>query len=282
MSKRLAVLAATTALVGLSSPALAQQGWVDDSYDAVAETAMRAGHSWDDEPRAGVSWGDDAATAYEAADEDYGYGYESREVVRDVYQDGGAPAAPRLAYGAAERAEWLSQCRALHARPEYDGYGDDYGDEDDRDGGLIGGLIGAVTGMFAGNRIADGNRLLGTAIGAGVGGLAGAVIGSVIDGQDDDDRRPVYNGDDGYAFDYCEAYLLNYERGYGVPGHAAYAPVVMVPVAQQGYGQTVQPRRAYRVIEEEVVAETGAPVEPQRGLRRAIPAREQGKLLRTN
>lgn len=304
MSKRLAVLAATTALVGLSSPALAQQGWVDDSYDAVAETAMRAGHSWDDEPQAGVSWNSDAASAYEAAEEDYGYGYESREVVQDIYQNGAvetgrsshgsrdhhrsghhgaAAAAPRLAYGAEERAEWLSQCRALHARPEYDGYDDDYDDEDDSDGGLIGGLIGAVTGGFAGNRIANGNRLLGTAIGAGIGGLAGVVIGSVIDGQDDDDdRRPVYNGDDGYAFDYCEAYLLNYERGYGVPGQAAYAPVVMVPVAQQGYGQTVQSRRSYRVIEEDVVVETAETHAPPRGMRRAMPPREHGKLVRTN
>jgi hypothetical protein len=63
MSKRLAVLAATTALVGLSHPAMAQQGWVDGSYDAVAETAMRGGHSWSDEPQAGVSWGAEGAAA---------------------------------------------------------------------------------------------------------------------------------------------------------------------------------------------------------------------------
>jgi hypothetical protein len=131
MSKRLAVLAATTALVGLSHPAMAQQGWVDGSYDAVAETAMRGGHSWSDEPQAGVSWGAEGAAAYEAADanvsadEDYDYAYESREVVQPVYRDGPVEAgrsshghrghhrgghhavqssSPRLAYGAAERA----------------------------------------------------------------------------------------------------------------------------------------------------------------------------------
>lgn len=308
MSKRLAVLAATTALVSLSTPAMAQQGWVDDSYDAVATAAMREGRSWADEAQAGVSWDADAPTAYEAADayasadEAYDYVYESREVVQDVYRDGadeaGRPAhggrdhhrrghhapqssAPRLAYGAAERAEWLAQCRSLHARPDYA----DYYEDDNRgrgNGGLIGGLIGAVTGGFAGNRIADGDRLLGTVVGAGIGGLAGAVIGSVIDGgDDDDDRRPVYTGDD-QAFDYCEAYLLNYERGYGVPGQMAYAPVMMVPVAQQAHSQTAHHGRTYRVIEEDVVVETREAHAPQRRIRRAMPAREQGKLLRAD
>lgn len=311
MSKRLAVLAATTALVGLSHPAMAQQGWVDGSYDTVAETAMRGGHAWSDEPQAGVSWdpvattADETADAYVSADEDYDYAYGSREVVqtdrsshgsrghhrghnRDQNRGGhhAAPSsAPRLAYGAAERAEWLAQCRSLHAQPDYADY---Y--EDERrgrgNGGLIGGLIGAVTGGFAGNRIADGDRLLGTVIGAGVGGLAGAVIGSVVDGardRDDDrddsrDRRRVYSGGD-HGFDYCEAYLLNYERGYGVPGQVAYAPVMMVPVAQQAHGQSAQHRRTYRVIEEDVVVESRETHAPQRRIRRAAPAREQGKLL---
>ena len=294
MSKRLAILAATTALVAIACPAAAQ-----DNYEAVAENALRAGHSWSDEAQAGVSWD---AEAPEAA----AYEWESREVVQDTYDDGyeadteayedgadwdGPPPGyrtarrsmphhaersqtPRLAYTAAERDEWLAQCRALHVQQDAAVY---YEEDEDSDGGLIGGIIGAVTGGFAGNRIADGDRLLGTIVGAGVGGLAGAVIGSVIDGRDDDDDRLAYVEDD-YGFDYCAAYLQNYERGYGTPGQVAYAPVMMVPVAQGP--NHAERRTSYRVIEEEVEVDANRPA--RRHIRRAMPAREQGKLTRTN
>jgi len=302
MSKRLAILAATTALVAIAVPAAAQ-----DNYEAVADRALRGGHSWSDEAQAGVSWGAEAPEAAAA------YEWESREVVQDydeddTYEGGdyeveahdgadwdGPPEgyhtarrtmhrrgphhaersqAPRLAYTAAERDEWLAQCRSLHARQDAAVY---YEEDDDSDGGLIGGIIGAVTGGFAGNRIADGDRLLGTIVGAGVGGLAGAVMGSVIDDRDDDDDRLAYVEDD-YGFDYCAAYLQNYERGYGTPGQVAYAPVMMVPVAQGPHH--AERRTSYRVIEEEVEVDADRPA--RRHIRRAMPAREQGKLTRTN
>ncbi|HSG55721.1 MAG TPA: glycine zipper 2TM domain-containing protein, partial [Paracoccaceae bacterium] len=201
MSKRLAILAATTALASAAFPASAQ-----DNHEAVADTAMHASHSWADEPKAGVSWDADAPQAevyeyesnavvqgysdeYEAAEYDAGaYGAEAYDnqdrdarpagyhTARRAMHDRRGPhdgprshaprsQAPRLAYTAAERDEWLAQCRSLHARQESVVY---YEDEDDADGGLIGGIIGAVTGGFAGNQIADGDRLLGTIIGAGV------------------------------------------------------------------------------------------------------------------
>lgn len=297
MSKRLAILAVSTALATLSAPTAAQDIGDVDQYADVAAAAMRGGQAiegWGAEPAVGAVFDEAAEYAVDAAVD-----YERREVVQS-YDDTGPDsdwdddrhdgrrghhrggnrgghhaaqsAAPRLAYGQAERAEWLSQCRALHARPaEPDYY---YEDEDDGNEGLIGGLIGAVVGGFAGNRIADSDRLLGTVIGAGAGGIAGAVIGSVIDGfGDDEDERPVYT-ETQPTFDYCEAYLLNYERGYGTPTQVAYAPVMIVPTRHQ----QVQQRR-YRVIEEEV--EVDAPAR-QHHIRRAAPRREARKLIRTN
>lgn len=299
MSKRLAILAVSTALATFSAPATAQAVPGDNDYADVAAAAMRGGQAiegWADESRAGVDYGQ-VVTAEPS------YDYEQREVVQ-TYDDAAsdddwAPVngqrhgdghhaghrgshhampsqAPRLAYGAAERAEWLAQCRALHARPaEPPHYY--YDDEDDGNEGLIGGLIGAVVGGFAGNRIADGDRLLGTVIGVGAGGLAGAAIGAVIDGLgDDEDERPEYYAEAEPSFDYCEAYLLNYERGYGTPGQVAYAPVMVMPVDHH----QVQQRR-YQVIEEEVEVETAASVR-QHHARRAAPRREAGKLIRTN
>ncbi len=304
MSKRLAILATTTALVAIACPATAQ-----DNSEAVADTALRAGHSWADEPQAGVSWDADAP-------EGAAYEWESREVVQDTFEDDGYDVeaeshdganwdgpppgyrtarrtmhrrgphhaersqGPRLAYTAAERDEWLAQCRSLHARQEQVVY---YEEEEDADGGLIGGIIGAVTGGFAGNRIADGDRLLGTIVGAGLGGLAGAVIGSIVDGGDDDDDRVAYIADDesfDYGFDYCAAYLQNYERGYGTPAQVAYAPVMMVPVAQGPH--QAERRISYRVIEEEVDVDAHEPRPARRHIRRAMPAREQGKLTPNN
>ncbi|HSG56407.1 MAG TPA: hypothetical protein VLA45_13235, partial [Paracoccaceae bacterium] len=127
--------------------------------------------------------------------------------------------------------------------------------------------------------IADGDRLLGTILGAGVGGLAGAVIGSIVDGGDDDDDRVAYVEDD-YGFDYCAAYLQNYERGYGMPAQVAYAPVMMVPVAQAPH--QAERRTSYRVIEEEVAVDAHEPRPARRHIRRAMPVREQGKVTRTN
>lgn len=325
MSKRLAILAATTALAASAFPAMAQ-----DNYEAIAQTALRGGQSWADEAQAGVSWQGSAADAVIEASSygpDITYEYESREVVQDAYssddsgwddavwdadgwegagRDAPPPGyrtarrtierdgphamrgtrgphrmeqsqAPRLAYTAAERNEWLAQCRALHAPQQTTVY---FEEEEDRDGGLIGGLLGAITGGVIGNRVADGDRLLGTVIGAGVGGLAGAVIGSAIDRADDrNDRRPAYVEDD-YGFDYCAAYLQNYERGHGTPGQVAYAPVMMVPVAQGP--QHMERRTSYRVIEEEVEVDARHPRPAPRQIRRAMPPREQGKTLRSN
>lgn len=303
MSKRLAILAAT-ALVAVTLPAAAQP-----SYETVAQTALRGGQAWADEAQAGVSWGDTANAVVE--DRSYGpdvaYEYESREVVQDIYEDSDWETgewdrdarpegyhtarraihrergphrmernpAPRLAYSAAERDEWLAQCRALHAAQQTMVY---YEEEEDRDGGLIGGLLGGIFGGFAGNRIADGDRLLGTIVGAGVGGLAGAVIGSAIDRADDrdDGGRMAYVEDD-YGFDYCAAYLQNYERGHGTPSQVTYAPVMMVPVAQGA--QRMERRTSYRVIEEEVEVDARHPHPAPRQIRRAMPPREQGKTL---
>ena len=302
MSKRLAILAVSTALATLSVPVAAQDIGNAEHYADVAAAAMRGGQAvegWVDEADAGADY-------VEAVTEEPSYDYERREVVQ-TYDDAGydagydagddvapdqewsqansrhhggnrrgghhamASQAPRLAYGPAERAEWLSQCRALHAQPAQADYY--YEDEDDHEG-LIGGLLGAVVGGVIGNRVNDGDRLLGTVIGAGAGGLAGAVIGSVIDGLgDDEDERPVY-ADEEPGFDYCEAYLLNYERGYGTPTQVAYAPVMMVPAQHH----QVQQRR-YRVIEEEV--EVAAPARQHRA-RRMAPRREPGKLERLN
>ena len=119
-----------------------------------------------------------------------------------------------------------------------------------------------------------GDRLAGTLIGAGLGGLSGAVIGAALDGGDYDDDR--YYADEGYGFDYCEAYLLNYERGYGVPGQVSYAQVSMFPVAQQPMRHEPHRRMITRVIEEEVEVERAAPA-PRRHIRRTAPA-PQGKL----
>ncbi len=315
MSKRLAILAASTALVTLSTPAAAQVVQVDESYTEAVDAVMRGGRAvegWADEPQVGVDFAE--PDAVDAVIEDAAYDYEQREVVQsyDQADEGGEwveergtdaglddagdvrrghhrrghhrgrhamqPQTPRLAYGPAERAEWLAQCRSLHARPVEPVYF--YEDENDADEGLIGGLLGAVVGGVIGNRVNDSDRLLGTVIGAGAGGLAGAVIGSVIDGLGDDaDERPVaHYADEEPRFDYCEAYLLNYERGYGTPVQVAYAPVMMVPVAQQPMQRQVHQRR-YRMIEEEVEVE--APTRDHH-IRHVTPPRDHGKLEQIN
>ena len=311
MSKHIAILTATSAIALAAFPAQAQQRPLDDRYadieDAV-EVARTVRGGLNEAPRVGADYANvDTAYAGDAAqnvvqdyvyDEvvqdipayahgDYGnveydrapmrrgeyghgeYGHAERYSHHTSYED-----APAYAYSAEQREEWLAQCRALRARYDEVGY---YEDDDDGDGGLLGGLLGAIAGGVVGNRVADGERLVGTLIGAGLGGLAGAVIGSALDGGDDDDDD--YYGD-GYGFDYCEAYLLNYERGYGVPSQVTYAPVTMVPVAQQTmtHRQHRPHRRVVtRVVEQEVVREH-APA--RRVVRRAAPAprRQHGKV----
>ncbi len=293
MSKHIAILAATSA-IGLlaASPAMAQ---VDDRYAGVSgpvDASTAYGPGWEAEAAAGASYSDAGAAVVQeyysdpvVADIDGyvpDYVYESDSEYEDYPADGERrriyrtverhEEAPRFAYMADQREEWLSQCRALRAGYDQPYY---YEEEDDDNGGIIGGLLGAVAGGVIGNRVGSkGDRLAGTLIGAGLGGLAGAVIGAAIDGGDDDDDR--YYADEGYGFDYCEAYLLNYERGYGVAGQATYAQVAMVPVAQQPMQQQPQRRMITRVIDEEVEVEHPAPA-PRRHIRRAAPA-PQGKL----
>lgn len=126
-----------------------------------------------------------------------------------------------LGYTPQQRAAWLDQCRASYLRSDYR----------NGNGAVIGGLVGAAVGGFAGNRIADGNRLLGTVVGAGVGGLAGAAIG---DAADRDARRDG----EAAAIDQCENYLRRYEASYAAPGYShapGYGPVqwVRVPIIRE-------------------------------------------------
>ena len=285
MSKRLAILAATSPLAFLALPTAAQ---VDDRYEFVepvietySEEVVQDITGLEDDPRdAGADYARDGHEYHDGPEyDDAGYDDRPRHHGRRGHHGRGhrapaAPATPVLAYSAAERAEWLSQCRALHAsqdEPLY--YYEDA--REDGDGGLIGGLVGAVAGGFIGNRVADSHRLTGTLVGAGIGGLAGAVIGSVIDNaDDDDDRRLAAAPPQEPGFDYCEAYLLNYERGYGTPGQVTYAPVMMVPVAQGQMSGHDGHRGARRMIVEEVEIEADEPA-PRHTARRVIHRREE-------
>lgn len=281
MSKRLAFLAAASPLALLAAPVNAQvQAQVADHYaevseviDTYSEPVVQDIGGY--EAEAGAHYAHDDYAAPEAAYEDeaddadwraerherrgrgpgHMGGHMNGEMAGNMRgHHGMAPDQPRrLAYSPAERAEWLSQCRALHASYDEPVY---FEPEDDRHGGMIGSVLGAVAGGVVGNRVAHrGDRLAGTLIGAGVGGLAGAVIGSVIDnigGRDDDDNDRYIAAPQEPGFDYCEAYLINYERGYGTPQTMAYAPVMMVPVAQ---APIMQAHGARRVIVEEVEVE---------------------------
>ena len=260
MSKRLAILAATSALA-LSMPAAAQ---VDDRYagvDEVIETysepVVQELPEWYNGPEnAGLGYGADYAVEgdYPVADLPQGRGRMGGH--HGGPHHGMAPAGPpQLAYSPAERAEWLGQCRALRAQEQQVVYADD---RRNHDGGILGGVVGAVAGGVIGHEVRNRHRLVGTLLGAGIGGIAGAVLGSVIDSATDHDHgdRDVAQPEEP-GFDYCEAYLLNYERGYGTP-QMAYAPVMMVPVAQAPMMQ--QRHTARRVIvEEEVEVEAEAP-----------------------
>ena len=260
MSIRFAFLAAASplALVALPAEARVESDAVIESYsepvildtgdraESPADTGAAYAHEGSEPGRAG----DDV----ELDDESLDHRQAPRHAAAHGRHHHGSAAltTPRLAYGPAERTEWLAQCRALH-RPVEPRivYAD--GERRDGDGALVGGLIGVLVGAGAGNRIADRHRLAGTLVGAGIGGIAGAVIGSVIDNAHDrEEAVQVIDTAQEPGFDYCEAYLLNYERGYGVPGQVTYAPVVMAPV--------ITPRHAaHRVIEEEIVVEAEEP-----------------------
>lgn len=308
MSNRLAIFTAGYAMLGLtcagSAPAVAQSAWGDGNHvQAAAERALREGAvtDWQDGPAAGVTWHGSDETAPHASHGGHDSQgspiiWESREVVQPIHQPahhshhlepsplhagmhGRHGNTPQLAYGPEERAEWLAQCRALRVNAVQPLVLEERAT---RRGGLIGGLLGAVTGGIIGNRVADDDRLLGTIIGAGVGGFAGAVISSVIDENDRrrDERRASAQSAQEPGFDYCEAYLLNYERGYGVPGQIAYAPVAMVPVLQHQLPREQTMR--HRIIEEGVEVDMPTAAPERRTIRRAVPARQQGKLVPAN
>ncbi|GEM_PF-1335735 len=174
-----------------------------------------------------------------------------RMIRRDLPRQPAPPAyAPHLAYTAAQRDQWLSQCRSLRGEMREGTY-IAYEDESERrSSGILPSIITAVIGGVAGNRIAgSGDRLAGTLIGAGVGGLAGLALTALADGiaNGDRDEEDLVYVEPNYSFDYCEAYLLNYERGYGTGsaeaahvhgpdcGHAAvsYQPVMHQPAVRR-------------------------------------------------
>ncbi len=125
-----------------------------------------------------------------------------------IYPNAGLPPqpnAPRLAYSAQEREDWLHECRKRYAAS---------------DNGVGGALIGGVLGGVAGNVIAGkGNRTLGTVIGAATGAIAGAAI----DKSEDNEK----------ARDFCEDYLVRYESGaqgsypYANGGNVRWVPSVV-------------------------------------------------------
>ncbi|HTN15006.1 MAG TPA: glycine zipper 2TM domain-containing protein [Sphingomonadaceae bacterium] len=145
------------------------------------------------------------------------------------------PNAPRLAYGAEEREDWLRECRRRYA---------------DSDNGLGGALIGGVLGGVAGNVIAGkGNRTVGTVVGAATGAIAGAAI------DKGEDR--------GKARDFCEDYLVRYEASaqgsYGSYGYAYAGPVMWVPTV---VGWNCKPRE--KIVEEWVEEKPARRVIPKK------------------
>ena len=278
---RLAFLAAASPLALVALPAQAQ---VDDRYagaeeviETYSEPVVQDIGEWESEEAAtgasyahGVHGGNAEDAEGEWADEPAPM-HRMRHMAHGGHHPGMMPGQPRqLAYSPEQRAEWLAQCRALNAEPQEPVYLEA---EEDADGGLIGGLIGAMAGGVIGNEVRHRHRLAGTLIGAGLGGLAGAVIGSVIDQADEDERRVVAPPQEP-GFDYCEAYLINYERGYGVPQQMAYAPVMLVPAAQ---GMAMQHHGgARRIIEEEIEVEGDEAPPAHHTARRVIHRQPQG------
>jgi hypothetical protein len=264
MSMRLALLAAASPLALIALPAHAQ---VDDRYtgveevietysDPVVQDIGEVAVEWEsDESATGASYshgGHDGDSEGAEVEWEEGAARPMRHMRHGGHHRSIMPGQPRqLAYSPEERAEWLSQCRALHISHDEPVYV-----ERERDGNeeLIGGVLGAAAGGVIGHEVARrGDRLAGALIGAGLGGLAGAVVGAVIDGFGDDEGEREVVAPREPGFDYCEAYLINYERGYGVPQQMAYAPVMMVPVQQ---GMAMQHHGgARRIIEEEIEVE---------------------------
>ena len=277
------LLLAAGASLAMATPALAQ---VDDRYaDVAVETGDwdgtfvdiggatiygDFGGTWIGEDRFVTDEGrmlylDDEGMWREDAMGEGEYRVERRVIRRDLpRREVAAHSGPVLGYTAEERAAWIAQCVSLHDRSAYELYSDPYYRHRDNDGngGLIGGLLGAVVGGFAGNRIDDdGNRLAGTLIGAGIGGVAGAVIGAAIDRDDEryddygyyDDE--VYYDNAAYYANYCNAYLTNYERGYGVPGQVQAVPVTMVATPARTARRALPRELHIEVIEQEIAAE---------------------------
>jgi len=189
-----AILAAATALSVFALPAAAQVAPVDDRYAGVAELQD---DGWEGEAQAGASYAAGEEVTFEPVDVDAEIGPVSDEgsdapIALDyapVSPDGyGRASAPVLGYSAAERDDWLSQCRALRPGPRrrYSAEGGDI----------------------------------------------------------------AYAGE-GNSFDYCEAYLTNYERGYGVPAQGARPAAQTAPIAPPAARPLIT-----RVVEEEVEADS--------------------------
>ena len=169
-----------------------------------------------------------------------------------------------------EREQWVEECERRTS-----------GRSNREKGGIIGGLLGAIAGGIIGNRVADGERLVGTLIGAGTGGLAGVVLGNLIGGGRDESGE----------YD-CEAALDGYLSQYGYPGavpvqryavrsipapYPAYAPPMQYGYAP-AYGYSYQPPQQivyvpvrYEQRQRVIVRETTR-METVPGAAREIPA----------
>ena len=315
MNTRVTLLATGAAMIALTAPAAAQHDAHEIEQVEVIESAGGYDGEWQGNWQEDASWrgmwngtyttedgevlegsyigtfrgqarfmGDDGRVlmlgedGWHESDRRYESG-EERLHMRDL----GASPDGRLGYTLAQREAWLADCRVLMSRAGgYYDYNDYY--RDDADSGLIGGLLGAAVGGFAGNRIADGDRLAGTVIGAGIGGIAGAVIGSIADGGSDDADVRKISANELYAARYCEAYLRRYEMSGGAPyyGHMAYGQPGIVaqtfaarPGGHGPHGHRHGPECTTTVREEWVEVETPAPA--PRPARRAIPPRPQAQ-----
>ena len=237
IASRRATFAFTVAVIGISSPALAQDYRIES--EAIYDDAVYANPDMAGDAYAGTWTGEWVAPdryqgtwqgEYDARGSHYGAGHD-----QGYY-------GSQFAYSPRERDMWLQQCRANYFEAGSGRRGPD--------GALIGGLVGAVAGGVIGNRVGDGSRLGGTVLGAGVGGLAGAVIGDAIDGEDEAEAQ---------AYDYCESYLREYEAYGARPGPVRW---VKVPIRRVSVTRPVTCECGTRqeVIEEEVVIEHPAPV----------------------